>query len=295
MLQQTRVEQMLPYYGRFLAQFPTVELLAQADLNTVLKAWEGLGYYSRARNLHRAAQILRQAWPQDYQSWLAIPGVGPYTARALAAILNHEAVGAVDGNIRRIYSRLFAQGDWRPQELQALADHWVDPTEPGAFVQALMDLGSMVCTPRQPRCSLCPLQPFCQGFADGRVAELPLKIVKPPVRPRYFLVLAQLQRGGLLIRQRPAKGLLGGLWELPNQEVEGQILAGRNYDGLLPEQEVGTVTQRYTHFEAVLKLWIGNLAPEVAQTCRTVSWEEVGTYPFSRGFQKILMVLAKTI
>ncbi len=292
MLQQTRVEQAIPYYERFLTQFPAVQALAEADLQEVLKAWEGLGYYSRARNLHQAARAIHtQGWPQDYQGWRSLSGVGEYTARAVGSIVLGLPLGAVDGNVRRVYSRLLGIETFRPQELQALADSLVDPVQPGAFNQALMDLGSSLCTPQNPRCLLCPVRDFCEGFAQGRVDELPAKVQKPVVPHRQFLVIFHETSAGLYIRKRPEKGLLGGLWELPNLEIDlatgSEILSGVEVQGLIPNILQTKVEHRYTHFQSTLWVYTGHLSAGLQSACALASWKELEQYPFSRAFQKV--------
>ncbi|WP_287129682.1 A/G-specific adenine glycosylase [Candidatus Cyanaurora vandensis] len=285
MLQQTRVSQMLPYFERFLVRFPTLADLAQADLNAVLQVWVGLGYYGRARNLHRTAQQLAvEGWPQDYPGWRKLPGVGDYTGRAVASVLLGLPLGAVDGNIRRVYSRFFAQ----PVVTQVLADQQVDPKAPGDFNQALMDLGATVCIPRQPKCPACPLQPWCQAYQQGRVTEFPPRKPKPPVPERVFLVLVAQTEDGLWVRQRPAQGLLGGLWELPNCVVQEPIQAKTDYEGLVPRVWQATVKHQYTHFHANFQVWQGTLAPRVQQQCSAIDWVDLDQHPFSKGFQRVL-------
>jgi A/G-specific adenine glycosylase len=288
MLQQTRVDQAIPYYERFLAQFPTVQALAEADLQEVLKAWEGLGYYSRARNLHQAARTIHaQGWPQDYQGWRSLSGVGEYTARAVGSIVLGLSLGAVDGNVRRVYSRLLGIETFRPPELQVLADSLVDPVQPGAFNQALMDLGSSICTPQNPRCLLCPVRDFCKGYAQGRVEELPAKVQKAAVPHRQFLVILHETSAGIYIRQRPEKGLLGGLWELPNVEIKGEIFSGLEVQGLTPKILHTKVEHRYTHFQSTLWVYEGHISAGLQSACILAAWNELEQYPFSRAFQKV--------
>jgi A/G-specific adenine glycosylase len=288
MLQQTRVDQAIPYYERFLAQFPTVHALAEANLQEVLKAWEGLGYYSRARNLHQAARTIQaQGWPQDYQGWRSLSGVGDYTARAVGSIVLDLSVGAVDGNVRRVYSRLLGIETFRPSDLQVLADSLVDPVQPGAFNQALMDLGSSICTPQNPRCLLCPIRDFCEGYAQGRIDELPAKVQKAAIPHRQFLVILHETAAGIYIRQRPEKGLLGGLWELPNVEIASEISSDVEVQGLTPNTLHTKVEHRYTHFQSTLWVYEGQVSAELQSTCILAPWKELEQYPFSRAFQKV--------
>ena len=294
MLQQTRVDQAIPYYERFLAQFPTVQSLAEADLQEVLKTWEGLGYYSRARNLHRAAQIIHaRGWPQDYQGWRSLSGVGDYTARAVGSIVLGLSLGAVDGNVRRVYSRLLGIETFPSPDLQGLADSLVDPAQPGAFNQALMDLGSSICTPQNPHCLLCPVQDFCEGYAQGRVEELPAKVQKAAIPHRQFLVILHETSAGIYIRKRPEKGLLGGLWELPNVEMKSEIFSGVEIQGMTPKTLQTKVEHRYTHFQSSLWVYKGHISAGLQSACVLATWKELEQYPFSRAFQKVFQRLEK--
>ena len=220
MLQQTRAEAVAPRYEAFLTRFPTVAALAAADEEAVLKAWEGMGYYSRARNLRRAAMevVRRGCFPQSAKEWQKLPGVGAYTAAAVASIAYHEAAPALDGNQARVLSRLLAfEGTVdTPQRLRAQAEALIDRERPGDYNQALMDLGSGVCTPRAPKCGLCPVAAFCAARAGGDAESYPH--LPPPIARREVevtVVLAYLG-GRVLVRRRPSKGLLAGLWEFPN-------------------------------------------------------------------------------
>ena len=220
MLQQTRAEAVAPRYEAFLSRFPTVEALAAADEEAVLKAWEGMGYYSRARNLRRAAMevVRRGGFPQSAKELQTLPGVGAYTAAAVASIAFHEAAPALDGNQARVLSRLLAFDETvdTPQRLRKPAEALIDRERPGDYNQALMDLGSGICTPRAPKCETCPVAAFCAARAGGDAESYPR--LPPPIARREVevtVVLAYLD-GRVLVRRRPSKGLLAGLWEFPN-------------------------------------------------------------------------------
>ena len=220
MLQQTRAEAVAPRYEAFLSRFPTVEALAAADEEAVLKAWEGMGYYSRARNLRRAAMEVarRGGFPQSAKELKTLPGVGDYTAAAVASIAFDEAAPALDGNQARVLSRLLAFEETvdTPQKLRAQAEALIDRERPGDYNQALMDLGSGICTPRAPKCETCPVAAFCAARAGGDAESYPR--LPPPIARREVevtVVLAYLD-GRVLVRRRPSKGLLAGLWEFPN-------------------------------------------------------------------------------
>lgn len=224
MLQQTQVVTVIPYWRRFLERFPTVTSLAAAPLTDVLALWKGLGYYSRARNLHRAAQAVVEhhgsRLPTTAEALLTLPGFGRYTAGAVASIAHGEVVPLVDGNVARVFARLFevegAPGEKeREAKMWSLAAGLVSPSRPGDFNQALMELGATVCRPEQPTCPLCPLQQQCGALAAGRVAELPPPRVRAAPK-KLHLALGVWRRGKtLLLGRRAEKGLFGGLWELP--------------------------------------------------------------------------------
>jgi len=224
MLQQTRIETAIPYYERWMEIFPTVEALADVDEESVLKAWEGLGYYSRARNLHRSALIVRERLggviPQDSKSLKALPGIGEYSAGAIASIAYGEVVPAVDGNVRRVLSRLFDLEDPTDASLRRRAGELVDPDRPGDWNQALMELGATVCTPRSPRCSACPLTGQCRALAEGTQELRPVSKRRPRARTVCYAVVVALNPAGeVLMVRRPPEGLLGGLWEFPAVEI----------------------------------------------------------------------------
>ncbi len=235
MLQQTQVATVIPYYHRFLARFPSVQALAGAPLDKVLKQWQGLGYYARARNLHRAAQKIVDDYagqlPRNSAELRRLPGFGPYTAGAVASIAFGEATPAVDGNVKRVLARLFAiRGDLArggdARQLQRIAAALVDPAAPGDWNQALMELGATVCLPKTPRCTECSLREQCQARAQGIEQTLPYKPARKPL-PHYHVTAAVIRRNGqILIAQRPPEGMLGGLWEFPGGKQEpGESLA----------------------------------------------------------------------
>ena len=228
MLQQTRVQAVIPYYHRFLSLFPDVAALAQAPEEQLLKAWEGLGYYSRARNLQRAARIICDRFdggcPTGYDDWLALPGVGPYTAGAVCSISLGLPVPAVDGNVLRVFSRLLALEEdiaapAVKKELTALAAALIPPDAPGEYNQALMELGEVICIPNgKPLCEKCPLSHLCLAHKEGREMELPKKAEKKKRRIEKKTVLVFRQGDRIGIVRRPNQGLLAGMWEFPSKE-----------------------------------------------------------------------------
>src|SRR5439155_5054834 len=223
MLQQTRAQTVIPYYERFLKQFPNVKALAEAREAEVLVYWSGLGYYSRARNLQKAARAILTAgrFPSDYDGIRELPGVGPYTAAAVASIAFNGPHAVVDGNVLRVIARLNDDGadiasPKTRARFQQLADEWLDHRHPGQFNQAMMELGATVCLPRTPRCLLCPVAGFCEGRRAGRQHELPVKQSKTAPRHIQIQVAIIEKKGAVLLRQRPAgASLMAGFWELP--------------------------------------------------------------------------------
>lgn len=225
MLQQTRAAFVAPYYRRWMERFPDVGALADADLEEVLRLWRGLGYYARARNAHRCARQVRDGhggvFPSSTAGLRALPGIGPYTAAAVASIAFGEAVPAVDGNVRRVVARLFDLPDPSLAEVRDLAAELMDTARPGDFNEAMMELGATVCTPRSPSCGACPLAAGCRARAAGTVAERPRRRRRGPVPTRTWDVqVAVSPRGRTLVVRRAREGLLGGMWEFPAVEVE---------------------------------------------------------------------------
>lgn len=270
MLQQTRVETVVPYYRRFLRRFPTPGRLAAATLLEVLKAWEGLGYYSRARNLQRAARLVAGRHggrvPDGYAEFRSLPGVGEYIAAAVLSIGAGLALPVVDGNVLRVVSRW--QGivdDIRlpatRRRVRAFLEGIIPAADPGRFNEAMMEVGALVCLPRAPRCPACPLRPGCFAQARGRTGSLPVKGKKKPL-PEYEVALAViLRRNRIFVQQRPVEGHLGGLWEFPGGKREnGESLAACLQRELREELAIetsvgeafGEYKHAYTHFRVRL-------------------------------------------
>lgn len=225
MLQQTTVQAVKPYFARFLTLFPTVEALAAAPAEQVMAAWAGLGYYSRARNLHACARAVVEAhggcFPGDEEALRALPGIGAYTAGAVAAIAFNRRAAAVDGNVERVFSRILALEEPLPGARARIAAAVLAVTpegRPGDFAQALMDLGATICTPRKPACALCPWRDPCRARAAGTQESFPRKAAKKAGVQRRGAVFLVLDADALLLRTRPGKGLLGGMAELPGTE-----------------------------------------------------------------------------
>ncbi len=272
MLQQTTVAAVGPYFARFLEAFPTAEALAAAPREEVLRLWAGLGYYSRARNLHAAAQALvANGTPRDEAGWRALPGVGPYTAAAVAAIAFDCPANVVDGNVERVMARLAAVETPLPEAkpaLAALAAGFVTDDRPGDWAQALMDLGATICTPRSPDCPRCPISSGCLALKTGAPESYPRRSAKA-VRPERHGVAFRLERdGAVLLVRRPDKGLLGGMAALPSTpwreatwtEAEALTHAPAAADW----RPLGAVRHVFTHFSLTLQVWAGEGAAEGA-------------------------------
>jgi len=315
MLQQTQVGTVAPYYERFLARFPTVESLAEASLEEVLKLWEGLGYYARARNLHAAARKIAAECggqlPETFEGLLALPGVGRYTAGAVASIAFGQDVPAVDGNVRRVLARIFAiredvSRSAVQRELEALAAGLLPPGRAGVFNEALMELGATVCTPRAPDCSRCPLRELCQACAEGAPESLPLK--RPRERVPHYEVTAAVTFdavGRVLVAQRRADDMLGGLWEFPGGKCEDgetlpECLAREMREELDVAVEVGelltVVEHAYTHFRITLHAFRCRIASGEPRCldCAAFRWAtstELDALPMSVADRKIAQAL----
>ena len=272
MLQQTQVSTVIPYYQKFLKSFPTVRHLAKADLPKVLKVWEGLGYYSRARNLHRASQIVSNHFhgeiPDQLKDLLILPGIGRYTAGAILSIAFNKPAPILDGNVKRVLSRLFAIADPPARgQTEALLWHFSESLIPkghaGSFNQGLMDLGAMTCAPKEPQCSKCPLRDLCKGSASGEPERYPSKRLRKAIPHRESVSAVIKKDGKVLLCQRPPKGLLGGLWEFPNWKSEGGKnrlrLRNRIRDGwgvgVDVKEPIGTFHQTFSHFKLTLQVF----------------------------------------
>ncbi len=322
MLQQTQITTVIPYYERWLARFPTVQVLAAASLDEVLKLWEGLGYYSRARNLHTAAQTvvneLNGQIPTTAKDLIQLKGIGRYTAGAIASIAFDEPAPILDGNVIRVLSRLYDLPDdvtttAAKKKLWQLAEELVPAQRPGDFNQALMELGQQVCVPANPRCLLCPLAPFCLARERGTQLERPCR---PPRKntPHYDVVAGliwqdSLQNSVFLIAQRPLTGLLGGLWEFPGGKQEPdetlpQALKREIQEELAIDIEVGehltSIKHAYTHFRITLHAFhaihlSGTPQHLGAADHAWVTLDDLDNYAFAVTDQKIIAALKEKV
>jgi A/G-specific adenine glycosylase len=292
MAQQTRLDVVERYWTRWMARFPTVAALAAARLDDVLALWAGLGYYSRARNLHRAAQLVVErhggAIPDDPDAILALPGIGRYTAGAIASIAFGRRLPLLDGNVRRVLSRV--TGEAAERRLWARAAELVPEDAPGDFNQGLMDLGATLCTPRDPRCLVCPLAGPCVARREGRVAELPPARRRPAVRT-VEVDLAWIVRGGrVAMGRRAPDGLYGGLWELPEAGAVGAACG----------EALATHTQKLSHRTLIYRVRAAAIAGRLRAAApydriRLVSPDSLGELAVSSATAALLAVLTKGI
>lgn len=294
MLQQTQVETVRPYFTRFLQAFPTVSALAAATDDALLKAWEGLGYYSRARNLRKAAQMLAAnggQLPHQAAALEALPGIGPYTAAAIASICFGERVPVVDGNVIRVFARHNALPDdfSKMPPRKALAA-WLSPfialpdVPPADFNQAMMELGALVCTPRHPACAICPLRCSCHAHAENRVADFPRAAAKKPLPTRHEKVALAFGPSGEVLLQRQSGGrLLAGLWALPAC-IDCPFITGRG-------RKVHTFRQDFTHFHLQLTIYRYPRQPLTALPANFCWAPSPAALPLTTATRKVLAAL----
>ncbi len=318
MLQQTRVDTVIPYYKRFLGTFPAVEDLAEADPQQVLKIWEGLGYYSRARNMHKAAkEVINKfegVFPDTYKELIKLKGIGPYTAAAISSIAYKEKQAVVDGNVIRVLSRYFGvKDDIRrsavKNEIQQLADAIIPQDYPGDFNQAVMELGAMVCTPKNPDCTNCPLSVNCFAFNSVETDIIPYKSPKKKIPHHQIGVGIITDRNGrLLIALRPDDVMLGGLWEFPGgKQKSGESIKDTVCRELEEELDVEVkvnkkfmvVKHAYSHFKITLHAyWCtiehGTPKPKSSNALEWVTINEINEYPFPKANKMIIDKLQKT-
>lgn len=309
MLQQTRVDTVIPYFERFIEQFPTLDALAEADEEQVLKAWEGLGYYSRAKNLQTAVREVKEKYggrvPHDEDEIASLKGVGPYTAGAILSIAYNKPVPAVDGNVMRVLSRIFfieediAKSKTK-KTVEKLARKLIPRNQPSDFNQALMELGAMICTPRSPACLLCPVQEQCRALEEGVQNELPLKAKKKAPKPVNMAVAVITNgKGSFLIHRRPNKGLLAGLWEFPTCETlhgveyeQLQNFVREKYDpsAVIDDEMIMEFSHVFSHIKWNLSVYRGRLNKSKIEhrNALFVSAQHLKDYPFSVSHKKII-------
>ncbi len=318
MLQQTQVSTVLPYYRKFLQKFPTIKHLARAELHDVLKVWEGLGYYARARNLHRAAGNVQQQYqgniPTTWNQFRKLPGVGDYIAAAVLSIAFGLPYAVVDGNVKRVLARLQCitaplNNSTSTKRFKETAEALKDTQMPGTYNQALMELGAIICKPKHPLCDRCPVQRFCLAYQTKTVAEYPKKKAARQT-PQYHIAIGVVFKNGrVLITQRKPDGLLGGLWEFPG----GKIKKGESAESACVreiKEEVSLqvavidylaqVKHAYTHFKITMEIFCcnyksGRVKRNGPVAHRWIKLDEIDQYALPRANHKFLPKLKKWI
>jgi A/G-specific adenine glycosylase len=310
MLQQTRVDTVIPYFTRFLEKFPSIEVLANADEDQVLKAWEGLGYYSRVRNLQSAVKEVHEKYegqvPDDPKEISTLKGVGPYTAGAILSIAYGKPEPAVDGNVMRVLSRILLIWDdiAKPSSrkiFETAVRSLISHENPSYFNQALMELGALICTPTSPSCLLCPVREHCQAFEAGVQNELPVKTKKKKQRPvELVAVVLKDKQNRILIRKRPESGLLANMWEFPNTEVSVEFRSEKEQfiDNFREQYQVdlslgemvGRIEHVFSHLIWNIHVFTGDLQGEVKEGpgLKLVKVDELEQYAFPVSHQKIM-------
>ncbi|WP_341220412.1 A/G-specific adenine glycosylase [Polaribacter atrinae] len=297
MLQQTRVAQGLSYYQKFTTDFPTVFNLANADESTVLKMWQGLGYYSRARNLHfsakQIANELNGEFPSTYKEIIKLKGIGDYTASAIASICFNEPTAVVDGNVYRVLSRYYGidtpiNSSAGIKEFKTLAQSLIDETQPGTYNQAIMDFGALHCKPQNPLCETCPFSDSCVAFEKKLTKELPVKEKKIKVRKRYFnFLVIKTDNDTTILSERKGKGIWQGLYQFPliesNKVInKDELILSEEFINLFPLETTISlfnpkeIVHKLSHQHLYTQFWIVETANS-AET--TIKWSEIEKYP----------------
>ncbi len=314
MLQQTQVKTVLNYYRRFLTKFPGIKRLAAADSQAVLKVWEGMGYYARARNLHRAAKAVVQDHggriPDRWEAFRSLPGVGDYIAAAVLSIAFNRPYPVVDGNVKRVLARLHkihapVNHSSSDKQFRKAAANLLDSRRPGIFNQAMMELGALVCKPRNPLCDACPITRMCRAYQTRQVADFP-KRQKLKATPQYHIAVGVIYKNGsVLITRRKAEGLLGGLWEFPGGKIkDGESAQAACIREIKEEvnlkveidRHLAQVKHAYTHFRIVMEVFCckygsGRVYLRGPADFRWIRLNEYKDYPFPRANHKFIPLL----
>ena len=318
MLQQTRVETVIDYYLRFIKRFPTVTHLARADVQEVLKLWEGLGYYSRARNLHRAAGIVVERFngrvPDDPAAFQSLPGVGDYIAAAVLSIAFGKVLPVVDGNVKRVLARLLeidtpVNRSGSHKIFREPVQAWICPHQPAIFNQAVMELGALVCRPKNPRCDQCPVSTLCRAFQHDRTHQYPKRDPSRKIPHRHAVIGVIVKKENLLVMQRPMEGFLGGLWEFPTLPADDGAMARAEVAQRLQDETGLTVAvdrrltrvdHAYTHFKLSADVYLcryvgGRVRRKNARSHRWLRFRQLADLPLHKANHKFLDALENAL
>lgn len=318
MLQQTRVSTVIPYFQRWMKALPTITTVAEATEETLMKLWEGLGYYTRVRNIQKTAQVIVEEYgaefPQDHANLLALPGIGAYTAGAIASIAFEQDRPIVDGNVIRIISRIENIPDspkksFIQKQIWEFAESWIPRGQARNFNQAMMELGAMICTPKNPQCLLCPVREDCVAYDAGTVEQRPIKEKKTPPK-RRTTALAFIQKGEqFMIQKQTKKGLMQGLWELPNYSIDAKLQKTESLENRLCEmlqlkyqlqlqlgKEIARFPYMYTNFKVDVICFYYSLSEQYVSEPQEyqhwITFEKIEEYAFSSLYSKLWKKLA---
>ena len=316
MLQQTQVATVIPYFQRFIASFPSITALAQADQDSVLKHWEGLGYYSRARNLHKAAKVLVSEYqaqlPKDFETLQKLPGIGFYTGAAISSIAFEQPVPVVDGNVLRVFTRFWGiYDDIRNNRVKTMLFHklssYVNEGLPSQFNQAIMELGALICQPQNPQCGYCPLKQDCFAYEHKKQTELPVKSPAKKVPIMDVVVALIIQDKKFLIAKRKEEKMLGGLWELPGGKIEidetpeSALIREINEElgvKISLKFPIGLLRHAYSHFKIKLNTYVCEISAGTPKALSGselawVTWEDLADYAFPKATLKVFDLIKK--
>ena len=304
MLQQTQVRTVIPYFERWMRQLPTLAAFARARPQKVLKLWEGLGYYTRVRHARAAAQLIMRRhggrFPRNFDDILALPGIGRYTAGAISSIAFNQPAPILDGNVIRVMSRIFGV-EGNPRDKQTNATLWqlardlvaIDPARCSDLNQSLMELGALVCAPRQMRCSVCPVRKFCFALREDRRAEFPMRPPRAPATQRRFLAFIVRKQNRFLVRQRPGGAVNAHLWEFPNVEVgleENNPAVAAGLFQIAEARPLCRIRHSITRHRILLEVYRAEAARKAPGAWKTIP--QLNRLPFTSAHRKILAVLA---
>jgi A/G-specific adenine glycosylase len=314
MLQQTQVNTVIPYYQKFIERLPNIQSLANADLQDVLKIWEGMGYYARARNLHKAAKCVLDTHggfvPENWDEFRSLPGVGDYIASAVLSIAFGKPYPVVDGNVKRVLARLMTMDEpvnhtSSYKRFHEAAEELLDHDHPGMFNQAVMELGALICKPGKPDSDICPVKRFCLAFQSKQVASYPKTLLRPPTPLHYLAIGVIFKNGKTLIVRRPDNGLLGGLWEFPTGRIgldespESACIRMIKHQvnlKVLIQSKLTAVRHAYTHFKIKADVFVcadisGSVKLNGPVDFQWVRLEELKNYPFPKANNKFIPML----